>query len=97
LEKIMPVLTQYETDILIGKRQGSADHRWKARIKLDKFQESKTDRNHVNAIDDLIPAALEFARNAAQRHLMPFDRAFHGEMNRLARKAGLRGTALATD
>lgn len=85
----MPILTKYEVGILTGKQEGTKDHKWKARLKLNELQERLTDRKHIEAVDALIPTAQSFARKKAHSHTMQYDLAFHSEMNRLKREAGL--------
>lgn len=80
----MSVLTETEFLIATGQLPGNM-----APIaeKLDKFQESKTTKEHIAAINLFIPEACKEAGSPMKKG---FDKKYHKAMMRLNRAAGLR-------
>ncbi len=83
----MPVLTEDEVQMLVeGGNRGTREEKRAAVKKLSRLQMLSVEPAHIVSINAFIPRAMVFA-DASDA---PFDKAFHGEMNRLTKKAGLR-------
>jgi hypothetical protein len=74
---------------MTGKASGTAEERSVAVLKLKTFQAKVIDPMYMLAVDSLIPEAEKKAEIAVATG-ENFDKAYHREMMRLTREAGLR-------